>query len=101
VNDAPALAAAHVGIAVLTATDISMHVSDLLLTTDRIEDIAKFRSLAIKTHAIIKQNLFWAFFYNGIGLILAAFGFLTPLFASFAMIASSFMILMNTQRIQR
>lgn len=100
VNDAPALTAANVGIAVVSATDISVQVSDLLLTTDRLQVIPLLRKLARKGHAILKQNIFWSFFYNCIGLILAASGALTPLFAAFAMVASSLIVVLNTQRLR-
>jgi P-type E1-E2 ATPase len=101
INDAPALTAAHVGISVLSATDISIQVSDLLLTTDRIEVIAKIRALACKGRRVIYQNLFWAFFYNVIGIGLAAMGMLTPIFAATAMVLSSFMVLFNARRLTR
>jgi heavy metal translocating P-type ATPase len=100
VNDAPALTAANVGIAVVTATDISIQVSDLLLTTDRLQVIPMLRKLSKKGHSILKQNIFWSFFYNCIGLVLAASGALTPLFAAFAMVASSLIVVLNTQRLR-
>jgi heavy metal translocating P-type ATPase len=99
INDAPALAAAQIGISVLSATDISIQVSDILLTTDRLTVLPQMRQLAIKGRRIIHQNLFWAFFYNIIGIGLAAFGLLSPIFAAFAMIASSLMVLFNAQRL--
>ncbi len=99
INDAPALTAAHVGIAVLSANDISAQAADLLLTTSRFSVLSQLRQVARKGRKIMKQNLFWAFFYNGIGLGLAATGRLTPLFAACAMVLSSLMILFNTQRI--
>jgi heavy metal translocating P-type ATPase len=100
INDAPALTASHIGIAVVSATDISVQVSDLLLTTDHLEVITKLKKLARQGHRIIKQNLFWAFFYNVIGVGLAMKGVLSPLFAAFAMIASSLIVLLNAQRIK-
>lgn len=99
INDAPALTGAHVSISVVNATDISIQVSDLLLTTTRLDVILKIRSLALKGQKIISQNLFWAFFYNVIGIGLAAYGVLTPLFAAFAMIMSSLMVIFNAKRI--
>lgn len=99
INDAPALAAATIGISVVVATDISIQVSDLLLTTDSLKVLPAMRKLALKGHQIIKQNLFWAFFYNVIGLGLAAYGILSPLFAASAMVASSLMVLFNARRI--
>jgi heavy metal translocating P-type ATPase len=99
INDAPALTSAQVGVSVVSATDISIQVSDLLLTTDRIEVVAKIRQLAERGKKIIQQNLFWAFFYNVIGIFLAAFGVLSPIFAAFAMAASSLTVLFNARRV--
>lgn len=101
INDAPALAKADAGISVVSATDISIQVSDLLLTSDRLTLLPELIALAKKGSRLIQQNLFWAFFYNILGIALAAFGLLTPLFASFAMIISSFIVLMNAKRLAR
>lgn len=101
INDAPALTAANIGIAVVSATDISIQVSDILLTTDRLDVIPKIRHLAKNGRRIVKQNLFWAFFYNIIGIALAMQGSLSPLFAAFAMTASSLIVLFNAKRIDR
>ena len=98
-NDAPALAASHIGIAVVSASDISIQVSDLLLTANSFEALSILRQVAVKGKKIIKQNLFWAFFYNCFGLALAAGGLLTPLFAAIAMVMSSLIVLLNAQRI--
>lgn len=100
INDAPALTASHVGISVFSATDMSIQVSDILLTTDKLNVISKIRELAKKGQKIINQNLFWAFFYNVVGIGLAAFGVLSPIFAAFAMAASSLMVLFNAKRIK-
>lgn len=99
INDAPALTAAHVGVSVVSATDISVQVSDLLLTTDRLEVVTKIRRLARLGRRIIRQNLFWAFFYNTVGIIMAALGLLSPIFAAFAMSASSLTVLLNARRV--
>ena len=101
INDAPALTSAHVGISVVTASDISIHVSDFLLTTDRLEIIPMMRELAKRGRRIVQQNIFWAFFYNVIGIALAAFGMLSPLFAAGAMVASSLIVTLNAQRLKR
>lgn len=100
INDAPALTAAHVGMAVVSATDISIQVSDILLTTDRLEVIPRLHQLAKKGRHIVRQNLFWAFFYNVVGIGLAMAGVLSPLFAACAMVASSCIVLFNAQRIR-
>lgn len=99
INDAPALTSAHISIAVVSASDISIQVSDLLLTTDRLLTVSALHKIAIKGRQIIKQNLFWAFFYNCVGIGLAMAGFMTPLFAAFAMIVSSLVVLFNARRI--
>lgn len=98
-NDASALAAANIGISVVSATDMSIQVSDVLLTTENLSVLAKIRKLARKGHNIIRQNLFWAFFYNVIGIFLAVFGVLSPIFAAFAMSVSSLTVLFNSRRI--
>lgn len=99
INDAPALTAASIGISVMTAADVSVQVSDILLTTDRLETITKLHVLAKKGRKIIYQNIFWAFFYNIAGIGLAAAGCLHPVFAAFAMVISSLIVLFNAQRL--
>lgn len=100
INDAPALAAAHLGISVVSATDMSIQVSDLLLTTENVSVLTKIRQFALRGHHIIQQNLFWAFVYNVIGIFLAAFGVLSPIFAAFAMSVSSLTVLFNSRRLK-
>jgi P-type E1-E2 ATPase len=100
-NDAPALTAAHVGIAVVSATDISVQVSDILMTTTNFDSLSLLRTAAIKGRSIVNQNLFWAFFYNSTGIFLAVAGMLTPLFAAFAMVSSSLIVLFNARRLSR
>lgn len=99
INDAPALTAADIGISVVTATDISIQVSDLLLTSDRLDLLPKMFALARRGRRIVRQNLFWAFFYNTAGIFLAATGQLSPLFAAFAMVTSSLIVLFNSNRV--
>jgi len=99
INDAPALTAAHVGISVVSASDMSIQVSDILLTTDRLSVLVKIRELAQRGRKIVKQNLFWAFFYNIIGIFLAMFGLLSPIFAAIAMSISSLTVLFNARRL--
>jgi Cu2+-exporting ATPase len=101
INDAPALTAAHVGVSVLSATDMSIQVSDLLLTTDNLTVLAKIRALACKGRRIVSQNLFWAFAYNVVGIFLAALGVLHPLFAAAAMVVSSLMVVFNALRLRK
>jgi heavy metal translocating P-type ATPase len=101
INDAPALTMAHVGVSIVSATDISIQVSDLLLTTDRIGILTPIRALSCKGQTIVRQNLFWAFFYNVIGIGMAMMGVLTPVFAAIAMSLSSLCVLFNAKRIDR
>lgn len=101
INDAPALTLANVGVSVVNATDMSIQVSDLLMTTDKLSILSQARDLARKGRKIVKQNLFWAFFYNVIGIILAAFGVLSPIFAAFAMSISSLTVLLNARRLAK
>jgi len=98
INDAPSLTLAHVGISMVSASDISIHVSDILLTTERLTILPTLCRIATKGRRIIRQNLFWAFFYNVIGIALAIFGMLSPLFAAFAMMTSSLIILLNSRK---
>lgn len=100
INDAPSLASAHIGISVVSASDISIQVSDMLLTTDRLQVIPQARFLAKRGDKILRQNLFWTFFYNVIGIGLAASGMLSPIFAAFAMMTSSIMVMLNARRIR-
>lgn len=99
INDAPALTSAHIGISVASASDIAISVSDILVTTEKSEALSFMRNLALYAQKIMRQNLFWAFFYNGIGMILAIFGLLNPLYAAFAMAISSLMCMFNAKRI--
>lgn len=99
INDAPALTGASVGISVVSASDISIQVSDILLTTHQLDVIHKIRSLAKKGRKIIHQNLFWAFFYNVIGIGLAMGGVLSPIFSAAAMMLSSLMVFLNAKRL--
>lgn len=100
INDSPALASAHIGISVATAADVSVQVSDILLTNDRLSTLPKLCFLAKKGRRILRQNLFWAFIYNFVGLALAACGWLSPIFAAFAMTASSTIVLLNAMRLK-
>ncbi len=99
INDAPAITEADIGISMTQATDISIQVSDILLTKDDLTLLLKLRNLSLFGASILKQNLFWAFFYNLIGIGLAVFGLLSPIFATFAMMASSLIVLYNAKRI--
>jgi Cu+-exporting ATPase len=95
VNDAPALAAADVGIAMSTGTDIAMHVSGMTLMRGDPGLVPDAIEISKETWKKIKQNLFWAFIYNLVGIPLAALGYLTPVVAGAAMAASSISVISN------
>jgi len=105
INDAPSLTVADVGIAIGRGTDVAIESADIVLTSTSLKDVVRSLNLSKNVLRIIKQNLFWAFIYNSIGIPLAAGVFvgvgvmLNPMFGALAMSLSSFCVVMNALRL--
>ena len=101
INDAPALEQADLGIAVSRASDIAREAADIILLNSDIQAVPESLGLARATLRAIKQNLFWAFFYNAAGVPLAALGFLSPVLCAVAMGLSDLVVIGNALRLRR
>jgi len=107
INDSPALANAHIGVSVNSGTDIAMDSADVILMNNDLGKISELINISKKTLKIIKQNLFWAFFYNSL-MIPVAIGFfepfginINPMLACLAMVISSLTVILNALRLRR
>jgi Cu+-exporting ATPase len=101
INDAPALATADISIALGHGTDIAIESAEIVLMKDDLQSIIDAIKLSKKTLQKIKQNLFWAFIYNILGIPIAACGFLNPIIAGAAMAFSSFSVVLNSLSLKR
>ncbi|MBI5848064.1 MAG: heavy metal translocating P-type ATPase [Nitrospirae bacterium] len=101
INDAPALTEAFVGIAMGKGTDIAMESADAVLVRSDLSVIPYFLDLSLRAYRVIRQNIFWAFFYNIVAIPLAITGVLHPIIAAGAMAASSLFVVLNSLRIRK
>ncbi len=100
INDAPALAAATAGIAFGAASGLAKQTADAVILRENLHEVPELVVLARRTMRIVRQNLVWAFGYNAIGILMAAFGLLRPVVAAAAMVLSSLFVVGNSLRLQ-
>jgi Cu2+-exporting ATPase len=100
-NDAPALTQAEVGAAMGRGTDVTMESADVVLVREDLRLLPELVLLARRTRRVVRQNVFWAFFYNAVAIPLAVAGVLHPIVAAAAMAASSLFVVGNSLRLRR
>ncbi len=101
VNDAPAIATADIGIAIGSGSDVAKETGGIILVRNDVRDVVAGIALSRATMRTIKQNLFWAFVYNSIGVPIAALGYLNPIIAAAAMALSSLTVIINSALLRR